>query len=125
MMQTMSDNMTGRLYLIPSPLGEAPMANMFPPENLSIITRIDHFIVENEKSARRFIGDVYRYLHSEKKVYNLEFLLLNINTRNDEIRASCPPRVRTRYRHFIGGGCPGVDDPGAIVVEAAHEKGIR
>ncbi len=126
MMQTMADKKMGRLYLIPSPLGEAPMANMFPPENLSAITKIDHFIVENEKSARRFIGDVYRYLHSEKKVYNLEFFLLNINTQNDEIPELLVPLVSGHDTGIISeAGCPGVADPGALVVEAAHEKGIE
>jgi len=43
------------LYLIPSPLGEADYSTLFPSSNLSVVDKIDAFIVEDERTARRFL----------------------------------------------------------------------
>ena len=50
--------MTPTLYLIPSPLGETFLPETFPNEIKSIIEKLDYFIVENEKEARRFIKKI-------------------------------------------------------------------
>ena len=50
--------MTATLFLIPSPLGEALDQDSFPPQIKTIIEQIDHFIVENEKEARKFIKKI-------------------------------------------------------------------
>ncbi len=126
----MSEEKQGSLYLIPSPLNspeeEADIAAIFPQENIAVITRIDHFIVENEKSARKFIGDVYRFSASQKKVYALDFYLLNTHTLDTEIPELLAPLLAGHDMGIISeAGCPGVADPGAAVVRAAHEKGIR
>ena len=53
---------TGKLYLIPSLLGEQLPEVVLPATIKNIIQRIDHFIVENEKSARHFIKKIDEYL---------------------------------------------------------------
>ncbi len=47
--------MLGKLYLIPTPLGNAPYSRIFPELNAEIIKTLDHFVVENLRSARRFL----------------------------------------------------------------------
>ena len=47
----------GTLYLIPSLLGESPAGNVFPPANKEIISRIKYFIVEELRTARRFLKE--------------------------------------------------------------------
>ena len=112
----------GKLYLIPTTLGEMIPDDVLPQTIKRSIDFIDHYIVENEKTARRFIKSV----NPEKKQPNLKIFLLNKRTEESEFNEFIKP-IYDGYN--IGlmseAGCPGVADPGAAIVKIAHEKGIQ
>lgn len=112
----------GKLYLIPTTLGEMIPDDVLPQTIKRSIDFIDHYIVENEKTARRFIKSV----NPEKKQPSLQISLLNKRTEESELSEFIKP-IFDGYN--IGlmseAGCPGVADPGAAIVKIAHEKGIQ
>lgn len=112
----------GKLYLIPTTLGEMNPEDVLPQTIKRSIDFIDHYIVENEKTARRFIKSI----HPEKKQPELKISVLNKHTETSEHNAFIQPLLEG---HNIGlmseAGCPGVADPGAAIVKLAHEKGIQ
>ncbi|MDG1014130.1 MAG: SAM-dependent methyltransferase [Flavobacteriaceae bacterium] len=114
--------MTGKLYLIPTSLGDGAPLETIPISIKKIIESIDVYIVENEKSARRFIKTV----SSGKSQSSLTLFTLNKFTNPLEI----PLYLEECYKgNNIGllsdAGCPAVADPGAEVVKIAHEKNIK
>lgn len=115
-------NLFGKLYLIPTTLGEMNPEDVLPHTVKRTIDFIDHYIVENEKTARRFIKSV----HPEKKQPELKISVLNKHTEDSEHQEFIQPLLKG---HNIGlmseAGCPGVADPGAVIVKLAHEKGIQ
>ncbi|ESU29242.1 methyltransferase [Flavobacterium limnosediminis JC2902] len=83
---------------------------------------IDHYIVENEKTARRFIKSV----HPEKKQPELKLFALNKHTDVSEHNEFIKPLLEGKNMGLMSeAGCPGVADPGAVIVKLAHEKGIQ
>ena len=114
--------MGGKLYLIPTDLGSSAPLETIPISIKKIIENIDVYIVENEKSARRFIKAV----SSGKSQSSLTLFTLNKFTDPLEI----PLYLEECYKgNNIGllsdAGCPAVADPGAEVVKIAHEKNIK
>lgn len=113
---------TGKLYLIPVTLGDTAPLEVLPISIKKTIERIDHYIVENEKSARRFI----KKISSGKSQSVLHISVLNKFTEAQEIPSFLTPSLQG---HDIGiiseAGCPGIADPGADVVRIAHEKGVQ
>ncbi len=112
----------GILYLIPCPLGEVPPLAVLPISVKKAIEKIDHYIVEHEKDARRFIKNIVPH----KKQSELNMQQINKFTLPEEI----PPMLDFCMNGFDMGvisdaGCPGIADPGARVVHYAHENGIR
>jgi len=113
--------MSGNLYLIPTTLGDENPFNVLPSEIKSIVATIKHFIVEDERSARRFL----RKIDPEIVIDNLTFNELNKRTRFDEMVLFLNPILEGNNVGVISeAGCPGVADPGADVVKVAHQKGI-
>lgn len=114
--------MTGTIYLIPSSLGENNNNFLFPPENTNIINSLKYFIVENIRTARRFI----RSVSAEAEIDSIQFFTLNKHTDSNEICKYINPAFEG---HDIGiiseAGCPGIADPGADIVAIAHKKNIR
>ncbi|MBS7787495.1 SAM-dependent methyltransferase [Flavobacterium sp. CYK-55] len=112
----------GKLYLIPVPLGENDPAEVLAPTIKTTIARIDDFIVENEKTARKFI----KRIHPEKIQSSLRLSSLNKHTQPNELLSMLEPCLNG---HDLGimseSGCPGVADPGAVIVKLAHQKGIQ
>ncbi|RDK86846.1 SAM-dependent methyltransferase [Marinirhabdus gelatinilytica] len=116
------DNQKGNLYLIPCTLGDTPPLEVLPLLVKKAIEEIDHYIVEHEKTARRFIKGI----HPRKSQPSLHFSQINKFTDESEI----PSMLSPCHEGFDVGvlsdaGCPGVADPGALAVEAAHRQGIR
>ena len=112
----------GKLYLIPTTLGEMIPEDVLPQTIKRSIDFIDHYIVENEKTSRRFIKNI----NPEKKQPSLKISILNKRTEDSELTEFIKP-IFDGYN--IGlmseAGCPGVADPGAAIVKIAHEKGIQ
>jgi len=113
-------NGTGKLYLIPVTLGDTAPLEVLPISIKKAVEHIDHYIVENEKSARRFI----KKISPGKSQSSLHISVLNKFTEAQEIPSFLTP---SSQGHDIGiiseAGCPGIADPGADVVRIAHEKG--
>lgn len=112
----------GKLYLIPTTLGEMNPEDVLPHTIKRTIDFIDHYIVENEKTARRFIKSV----HPEKKQPELKLFALNKHTDVSEHNEFIKPLLEGKNMGLMSeAGCPGVADPGAAIVKLAHEKGIQ
>lgn len=112
----------GRIYLIPTTLGETSPLEVLPISVKKIIEKIDHYIVENEKSARGFIKSI----HPGKSQPKLLITTLNKFTDPAEIPELLDPCLEGFDVGIISeAGCPGIADPGAEVVRLAHEKNIR
>ncbi len=114
----------GTLYLIPCPIAEetAPW-EVLPETNRAVIEALDYFIVENTRSARRFLSKA----GLSGRIEGLEFRELNEHTTAGVvIEELMMPLMEGRSAGVISeAGVPAVADPGALVVEAAHRKGIR
>lgn len=112
----------GKLYLIPCPLGDSPPLEVLPLSVKKVVEVIDHYIVENEKNARRFIKSIV----PKKSQPGLYFQTINKFTDDAEIPGMLDPCLEGKDMGIISdAGCPGIADPGAIIVEQAHLKGIK
>lgn len=121
-MSVSSNDQRGELYLIPNLLGETSIDSALPPLVASITGKISHFVVEEEKSARRFI----KQLCPERVIRDISLQVLNKHTKPDEIERLAAPLLAGNDVGIISeAGCPGIADPGAELVRYAHELGIR
>ena len=112
----------GSLYLIPCPMGDVPPLAVLPITAKKSIEKIDHYIVEHEKSARRFIKSIV----PEKSQPSLNFKEINKFTTPEEIPSMLNPCIEGFDVGVISdAGCPGIADPGARAVQYAHELGIK
>lgn len=112
----------GKLYLIPVTLGDSDPMDVLPVKIRRTIEFIDHFIVENEKDARRFIKSIM----PEKVQSELQLAALNKHTEITEHNKMLQPCLEGNNVGLMSdAGCPGVADPGAVIVKIAHEKGIQ
>ena len=112
----------GKLFLIPCPLGDLAPLDSLSPQIKTAIEQQQHFIVENEKEARRFI----KRISPEKKQNELHLYPRNRYT------------TEMRYRRYVDvcesgtsiglisdAGCPGIADPGGVIVALAHQKNLH
>ena len=112
----------GKLYLIPTTLGDNEPMEVLPISVKHVIEETDTFIVENEKTARRFIKKIC----PEKSQPSLKLFLLNKFTKETDIPSFLEPCLNgTNIGILSEAGCPGVADPGADVVKIAHTKNIK
>jgi len=112
----------GKLYLIPVTLGDTPPLEVMPGMVQNIIETIDQYIVENEKTARRFIKQIC----PKKPQPSLKLHALNKHTDPTEIPNFLDACLSgTSMGLMSEAGVPGVADPGAEVVRIAHEKSIQ
>ncbi len=110
------------VYLLPVTLSDTPPSQVLPAYNIEIIRSLRYFIVENLRSARRFLKACDRTIDID----SLSFTELNEHTRPEEVAAMLAP---AEAGHDIGilseAGCPAIADPGADAVAIAQRKGIR
>ena len=117
-----SPTLLGKLYLIPTTMGECDPMDVLPQTVKRTIDFIDHYIVENEKTARKSIKEV----HPEKKQSELILFTLNKRTEVKEHLEFIQPLLEGKNVGLMSeAGCPGVADPGAVIVKLAHDKGIQ
>ncbi len=114
---------TPALYLFPVPLSpEASIEGSLPQENIEILRNVRHFIVENVRSARRFLKKCCR----EINIDDLTFEVLDEHTDPAEVPAMLAPLERGESIGVMSeAGCPAVADPGADAVAAAQRRGFR
>lgn len=110
------------IYLIPVTLGDTAIDQVLPPYNREVIGGIRHFIVENIRSARRFLKKVEATIDIDA----LTFYELNRHTPQEEIASYLDPVLSGYSVGIISeAGCPAIADPGADVVALAQRKGIK
>ena len=110
------------LYLLPVTLGDTPIEKVLPSYNKEIISGIRYFIVEDVRSARRFLKKVDR----EIDIDALTFYPLNKHTSPEDISGYLQPLVGGASMGVISeAGCPAVADPGADVVAIAQRKKLK
>lgn len=115
-------NKTGKLYLIPTTLGENEPLEVLPISIKRAIENIDYYIVENEKTARKSI----KKISSNKSQPSLHLEVLNKYTEPQALPGYLEPCFQGYDVGILSeAGCPGIADPGADVVKIAHEKGIQ
>ncbi len=114
---------TGKLYLIPTTLGaETEPLEVLPISIKRVIEETDNFIVENEKTARRFIKKIC----PKKSQSQLKLQILNKFTDSLELQSFLRPCHEGENIGIISeAGCPGIADPGAEIVKIAHSKHIQ
>lgn len=121
----------GKLYLIPTTLVDTkdsetakqsdPM-DVLPQTVKRAINFIDDYIVENEKTARKFIKSI----QPAKIQSSLRLSSLNKHTQISEHQQMIQACLEGRNVGLMSeAGCPGIADPGAVIVKIAHEKGIQ
>lgn len=114
----------GILYMIPCPISDSTeVFDVLPEANRRIMDSLDYFIVENVRSARRFLSKA----RVSRRIEDLEFVELNEHTiAGAAVEAMVKPIEAGRSAGVISeAGVPGVADPGALVVEACHKRGIK
>ena len=110
------------LYLIPVPLSDGAVENVLPASNLALVGEIKHFVVENVRSARRFLKKCDRSINIDE----LTFYELNRHTDPNAIADYLQPLERGEAMGVISeAGCPAIADPGADVVAIAQRKGMK
>lgn len=116
------DNMETALYLLPVTLGDTSVEKVLPAYNKEVITEIKYFIVEDVRSARRFLKKVDRSI----VIDDLTFFTLNKHTSPEEISSYLKPLAEGNSMGVISeAGCPAVADPGADVVAIAQRKNYK
>jgi len=110
------------LYLIPTTLGESETSHVIPSDVSAMVKNISYFIVENIRTARRYL----RKMDSHLNIDELHFFELNQHTDSTIIEQYLNPILAGFDVGIISeAGCPGIADPGAEVVKYAHLKQIR
>ncbi|MCG1037164.1 SAM-dependent methyltransferase [Polaribacter sargassicola] len=114
--------MIGKLYLIPTTLGDTEPLEVMPLSVKKVIEEIDYYIVENEKSARKFI----KKIAPKKPQPSLQLMLLDKYA--EEIETTkyldvCKEGINVGL--LSEAGVPAIADPGASIAKLAHEKNIR
>lgn len=113
---------TGTLYLIPNTLGEEEVDNVIPPLVKKIINNIDIYIVEEIRSARRFL----KKAGLQKSIDELIFYELNEHTQITDSSHYLDLAKQGKNTGLISeAGCPVIADPGFNLIKAAHAAGIR
>jgi 16S rRNA (cytidine1402-2'-O)-methyltransferase len=114
--------MTGRLYLIPSLLGESADPGDLPASTFAVLQRLDHLLVETPKQARRFLQRVGIAVSTRR----LQVQVLDEHTPESRLpELLAPARAGVDMGLLCDAGCPAVADPGARLVRLAHADGIR
>lgn len=112
----------GKLYLIPTTMGDCDPMDVLPQTIKRCVDLIDYYVVENDKTARKSI----KLVNPEKKQSELKLFVLNKYTEAKDHQDFIKPLLEGKNMGLMSeAGCPGVADPGAVIVKLAHDKGIQ
>ena len=111
---------TGTLYLIPTSLSKRPLVEELKESDMNIVRTLSYFIVETPKIARSYfkgLGVV---------IQNIDMRVLDEHTKQNDIPFLIEPLVQGFSMGLMtDAGCPGVGDPGSLVVRECHKLGIK
>ena len=111
----------GKLYLIPSPLGDGNPADVLPASLLAMLPQLQCYVVEEERTARRFLSASGLKGH----IQELEFHTLNEHTPASEVESLLKLFDGRSVGLISEAGLPAVADPGARLVALCHSHGIE
>lgn len=118
----MSDKNQACIYLIPTFLGDSSVENVMPPMHSILINELTCFIVEDLRSARRFL----KRIGYKNDFENTSFFELNEHTQIQDVEHYLSPLMQGVSIGLMSeAGCPGVADPGAEIINLAHHHNIR
>jgi 16S rRNA (cytidine1402-2'-O)-methyltransferase len=118
----MNKQKKGKLYLIPTPLAENALEKVVTTQMLEVIKMLDYFLVENLRTARRFISS----LKLDISIDALRFELLTKDTEPTEVDRMCADLLNGRDMGIMSeAGCPGIADPGNLAVAFAHRQNVE
>lgn len=110
------------LYLLPVPLSDTDPAYVMPQHNIEIARIIKYFIVENIRSARRFLKRCDKAIDID----SLSFSVLDEHTNPQDVAAMLEPMANGHDMAVVSeAGCPAVADPGALAVAHAQKMGYK
>jgi len=119
---TYKPNTPGTLHLLPTLLGGETIADALPRGTLEIIATLEYFIAENEKSARHFL----KLARHPRPLRELRIARFDKDSSAEDARRLLQPVTEGASAGVLSeAGCPGIADPGALLVAAAHQSGIR
>jgi 16S rRNA (cytidine1402-2'-O)-methyltransferase len=108
--------------MIPCPIAEGEWERVLPVPNGDVMRSIDYFVVENTRTARRFLSKV----GMGRPIDELTFAELNEHTDLRDVEQLLKPVLEGRDCGVISeAGLPGVADPGAAIVAVAHRHGVK
>ena len=114
--------MTGTLYLVPNLLGLVAPEAVLPSHTLAVARDLAHWVVETPKAARAFL----RTIAVGRPIASLDIRSLPEPPSAADCREMLAPALRGEPVGLLSdAGCPGVADPGAALVAAAHDAGVR
>lgn len=112
----------GTIYLIPTIISPDTHSQVLPPQIRDVANHLTYFLVENIRTARRFLSA----LKIETPIDQLQFELLHKKTSSEELPGLMQPALDGNNIGVLSeSGCPGVADPGARAVAYAHQHGLR
>ena len=121
-MEIKTNSLETALYLIPCTLGATPIEQVLPSYNREVILGIRHFIVEEVRTARRFLKAVDK----QTDIDSLTFYPMGKHADTTLFRQYLTPLVQGEPMGIISeAGCPAIADPGSAVVAIAHSLGLR
>jgi 16S rRNA (cytidine1402-2'-O)-methyltransferase len=111
-----------KIYLIPCPIAENTSSEVLPPQILAALQQTTHFLVENVRTARRFISEL-------KLGIQIDSLIFEVLDKDTQPKTVTDFFKKHSSVEFIGviseAGCPGVADPGALAVSIAQQQNIE
>ena len=114
--------MSGTLYLLPTPISSGSPHAALPPDVIKLAHRIEHFLVEDAKTARAFL----KQLDHPKSVRDLTIIEIGHAPHDTDIAQWLAPlRDGVDIAVVSEAGCPAIADPGATLVAAAHRNGCK
>ena len=111
------------LYLIPTPLADDTAPQVLPPQVVEMVGQLTYFLVENLRTARRFVKAVA----PGRVIEDLRFVLIDKDSTPVAVRDALEPLLRDGISAGVlsEAGCPGIADPGAALAAEAHRLGLR
>jgi 16S rRNA (cytidine1402-2'-O)-methyltransferase len=112
----------GTVYLIPTVIADETQFKVIPPSVTAVLPEIRYFLVENVRTARRYLSSLRIY----ESVEPLDFQLLDKETEPTSMARMFEPVFKGEHLGILSeAGCPGIADPGALAVDYAHRNDIR
>lgn len=113
--------MTGKLYLIPTPISDSDMNWVIPASVRASVQVLSCFIVEHPKTARQFL----KQIACRVPLQEIQLHILNTHSKTEDLAALLQPLLSGKNVGLLSeAGCPAIADPGSDLVRMAHDRKI-